>query len=42
MEMPRPWKSQNDFHSRLEISHRPRDFHIPTGIIAVSDQKSVE
>jgi hypothetical protein len=29
--MPRPWKSQNDFHSRLEISHRPRDSHIPTG-----------
>jgi len=30
MEMTRLWKSQNDFHSRLEISHRPRDSHIPT------------
>ena len=30
VEMPRLWKSQNDFHSRLEISHRTRDSHIPT------------
>ena len=30
VEMTRPWKSQNDFHSRLEIAHRTRDFHIPT------------
>ena len=30
MEMTRLWKSQNDFHSRLEISHRTRDSHIPT------------
>ena len=28
--MTRLWKSQTDFHSRLEISHRPRDSHIPT------------
>ena len=30
VEMPRPWKSQNDFHRRLEISHSTRDSHIPT------------
>ena len=30
MEMTHLWKSQNDFHSRLEISHRTRDSHIPT------------
>ena len=30
MEMTRLWKSQNDFHSRLEISPRTRDSHIPT------------
>jgi hypothetical protein len=30
MEMTRPWKSQIDFHRRLEISHRARDSHIPT------------
>src|SRR5712691_4564870 len=30
MEMTRLWKSQNDFHSRLEISQRTRDSHIPT------------
>src|SRR5712691_7647603 len=30
MAMTRLWKSQNDFHSHLEISHRTRDSHIPT------------
>src|SRR5713101_2194691 len=30
MEMTRLWKSQTDFHSRLEISHTTRDSHIPT------------
>jgi hypothetical protein len=30
MEMARLWKSPNDFHSRLEISHSTRDSHIPT------------
>jgi len=30
VEMARPWKSQNDFHRRLEISPRPRDSHIST------------
>jgi hypothetical protein len=30
VEMTRLWKSQNDFHSRLEISHSTRDSHIPT------------
>jgi hypothetical protein len=30
MEMTLLWKSQNDFHSSLEISHRTRDSHIPT------------
>src|SRR5580704_12043097 len=28
--MSGPWKSQNDFHRPLEISHTTRDFHIPT------------
>ena len=30
VEMSRPWKSQNDFHRRLEISHTTRDSHIST------------
>ena len=30
VEMPLPWKSQNDFHRSLEISPRTRDSHIPT------------
>lgn len=30
VEMPRPWKSQTDFHRRLEISQRARDSHIST------------
>ena len=30
VEMPVPWKSQNDFHRPLEISHRTRDSHIST------------
>src|SRR5713226_3989146 len=30
MEMTLLWKSQNDFHRSLEISHRTRDSHIPT------------
>jgi hypothetical protein len=30
MEMARLWKSQTDFHSRLEISPKTRDSHIPT------------
>jgi hypothetical protein len=30
MEMPVPWKSQNDFHRTLEISHGTRDSHTPT------------
>jgi len=42
MEMTRPWKSQNDFHSRLEISHSTRDSHIPTADHRCLDQKSVE
>ena len=30
VEMPRLWKSQNDFHRRLGISPRTRDSHIST------------
>jgi hypothetical protein len=30
MEMALLWKSQNDFHSSLEISPGARDSHIPT------------
>jgi hypothetical protein len=30
VEMSLLWKSQNDFHRSLEISHRTRDSHIPT------------
>ena len=30
VEMTLLWKSQNDFHRSLEISHRTRDSHIPT------------
>jgi len=29
-EMSVPWKSQNDFHRPLEISHSTRDSHIST------------
>jgi hypothetical protein len=40
VEMTRLWKSQNDFHSRLEIAHRTRDFHIPTAASRVSSKKT--
>ena len=30
VEMTAPWKPQTGFHRALEISHRPRDSHIPT------------
>jgi len=30
MEMALLWKSQNDFHRSLEISHSTRDSHIST------------
>ena len=40
MEMARLWKSENDFHSRLEISHRTRDFHIPTAASRISITKN--
>jgi hypothetical protein len=30
VEMTLLWKSQNDSHRSLEISHRTRDSHIPT------------
>ena len=30
VEMPVPWKSQNDFHRTVEISHSTRDSHIST------------
>ena len=36
VEMARLWKPQNDFHSRLEISHRTRDSHIPTAACLIS------
>jgi predicted mannosyl-3-phosphoglycerate phosphatase (HAD superfamily) len=39
MEMTRLWKSKNDFHSRLEISHSTRDFHIPTAASRISIKK---
>jgi hypothetical protein len=32
MEMPALWKSQNDFHSPLEISSTSRDSHISTAV----------
>jgi hypothetical protein len=40
MEMARLWKSQNDFHSRLEISHRTRDYHIPTADLGVQKRRA--
>ena len=33
VEMSVLWKSQNDFHRTLEISHSTRDSHIPTSHI---------
>jgi hypothetical protein len=42
MEMTRPWTSQNDVHRRLEISHRTRDFHIPTAAYFHEDQDEDE
>jgi hypothetical protein len=30
VEMTVAWTSQTDVHTPLEISHRPRDSHIPT------------
>jgi hypothetical protein len=35
VEMARLWKSQTDFHSRLEISHSTRDSHISTSRLFV-------
>jgi hypothetical protein len=40
MEMTRLWKSENDFHSRLEISHRTRDFHIPTAASRIRSRRT--
>ena len=40
MEMPALWKPQNGFHSALEISHRTRDFHIPTADHCVCHKKT--
>jgi hypothetical protein len=43
VEMSLLWKSENDFHRSLEISHRTRDSHIPTSqYLCVSDEKNVE
>ena len=43
VEMPLLWKSQNDFHRSLEISHRTRDSHIPTSqFLFSSEEKNVE
>ena len=40
VEMTRAWKSQNDFHTRLEISHRTRDSHISTSRLSFFAQKN--
>ncbi len=40
MEMTRLWKSKNDFHSRLEISHSTRDFHIPTAASRIRSRRT--
>jgi hypothetical protein len=42
MEMTRLWKSQNDFHSRLEIRTAREIPTFPQAIIGVSDHKRVE
>jgi hypothetical protein len=40
VEMTLLWKSQNDFHRSLEISHT-RDSHIPTSrFLFLSDEKT--
>lgn len=36
VEMAPAWKSQTDFHTGLEISHRTRDSHIPQVLPVVS------
>jgi hypothetical protein len=38
VEMSPPWKSQNDFHRGLEISHRTRDSHIPTSRLSCEEE----
>jgi hypothetical protein len=42
VEMPRPWTAQTAVHRRLEISHSPRDFHIPTSrvLMGVKNEKN--
>ena len=40
VEMPFLWKPHTGFHRNLEISHRPRDFHIPTAVLLVSQRKN--
>jgi hypothetical protein len=39
VEMTRLWKSQNDSHRRLEISHSTRDSHIPTSRVLLLEEK---
>jgi hypothetical protein len=43
VEMPLLWKSQNDFHRSLGISHRTGDSHIPTAdplLLLIQKKKS--
>ena len=43
VEMTLLWKSQNDSHRSLEISHRTRDSHIPTSrFLLVIEKKTKE
>ena len=41
VEMTHLWKSQNESHRGLEISHRTRDSHIPTSrFLLVREKKT--
>ena len=42
VDMTRPWKSQNDFHRRLEISPRTRDSHISTAAPRFQEEEEEE
>jgi hypothetical protein len=42
VEMPPPWKSQNDFHRGLEISQRTRDSHIPTAAFRLKEDNEAK
>jgi hypothetical protein len=42
VEMTPLWKSQDDFHRRLQISQRTRDSHIPTPNFLWTEERNAQ